>query len=99
MAEYTQSNFKIPVGRDDLTDAELVEALRWIENAAHRTRLAVEAAPSGRWGSRKEQRKHAQRIVLVAKSIYQTSRMRREESPEEQTKRLMAAIFNTKKEA
>ena len=90
------------IGRDDLTDADMIEALRWIEDAARRASGYIESAPEGYWGTRRREHRLAATLFHVAKSVRQSALNRRNEaqrelenSPEMQ---LLNAIFNNNKE-
>ena len=88
----------LPIGRDDLTDEELVFALQMLEEFAHRARIYISSAPEGVWGTRKREKKISGSIFHLALSVRKTVINRRDEaarrfndSPEG---RLMNEILN-----
>ena len=90
------------IGRDDLTDADMIEALKWIEEAARRASGYIESAPEGHWGTRRREARFASTLFHVARSVHRTALNRRNEAQRELENspemRLLNAIFNKSKE-
>ena len=90
------------IGRDDLTDADMIEALKWIEEAARRASGYIESAPEGHWGTRRREARFASTLFHVARSVHRTALNRRNEARREfensPEMRLLNAIFNNNEE-
>ena len=90
----------LPIGRDDLTDEELIFALQMLEEFAHRARVYISSAPEGVWGTRKREKRISGSIFHLALSVRKTAIKRREESArrfsESDEIRWLDEIFNNK---
>ena len=90
----------LPVGRDDLTDEEMMFALQKLEEFAHRARIYISSAPDGVWGTRKREKQLSGSIFHLALSVRKTVIKRREDSArrfrESDEIRWLDEIFNNK---
>ena len=90
----------LPVGRDDLTDEELIFALQMLEEFARRARVYISSAPDGVWGTRRREKRISGSIFHLALSVRKTAINRREEAArrfrDSSEGRWLDEIFNDK---
>ena len=90
----------LPVGRDDLTDEEMIFALQKMEEFAHRARIYISSAPDEAWGTRKREKQLSGSIFHLALSVRKTVIKRREEAArrfsDSDEIRWLDEIFNNK---